>query len=60
MTLHVSRLLRASVDPAWFLIPGLCLVVVIGAFVFAGGRADPAESAPVSTEVEEPVLVPIA
>lgn len=60
MTLQVSRQLRASAHPAWFLIPGLCLALLLGAFVLAGQRADPAERSPVSTEVEEPVVVPKA
>jgi|JI10StandDraft_1071094.scaffolds.fasta_scaffold286739_2 ABC-type dipeptide/oligopeptide/nickel transport system permease subunit len=60
MTLHVSRQLRASAHPAWFLIPGLCLALLLGAFVLAGQRADPAARSPVSTELEEPAVAPMA
>lgn len=60
MALHVSRQLRSSASPAWFLIPGLCLVILLGAFVLAGQRPDREDRSPASTEVEEPVIAPMA
>lgn len=60
MAQRISRQLRTSASPAWFLVPGLCLVILLGAFVLAGMRADPVDGAPASTEVEEAVVVPVA
>lgn len=60
MVYRVPPQLRASVSPAWLLVPIACLAVAACAFWLAGMLADPEATPPSSTEIEASVTMPAA
>lgn len=52
----ISRALRREVSPAWFALPALLLVALLGAVLLAGVLKElPARSGPDSVETASPV-----